>query len=69
MRQEEGGDGSPESQEQFGVFPFPGSHRELVVIAPQSVFNSSLWIAALKRKSAENVNYPSCLAGMINYGV
>lgn len=69
MRQEEGGDGSPETQEQFGVFPCPGSHRELVVIAPQSIFISSLCIIALKKKGAGNVNYASCLAGMINYRV
>lgn len=69
MRQEEGGDGSPENQEQFGVFPCPGSHRQLVVIAPQSISSSSLCIIALKKKGAGNVNYASCLAGMINYRV
>lgn len=42
----------------IGVFPFPGSHRELVVIAPQSIFNSSLCIIALKKKSAENLKLP-----------
>lgn len=38
--------------------PFPGSHRELVVIAPQSIFNSSLCIITLKKKSAENLKLP-----------
>lgn len=36
----------------IGVFPFPGSHRELAVIAPRSIFNSSLCIVAVRKESA-----------------
>lgn len=41
-----------------GVSPFPGSHRELVVIAPQSIFNCSLCIITLKKESAGNLKLP-----------
>lgn len=50
-------------QEQLGFFPSQG---ELLGFAPQSISNSSLWITALKKESAENGNYPSCPAGMMN---
>lgn len=43
-------------QEQLGCFPSQG---ELLGFAPQSISNSSLWITAFKKESAENGDYPT----------